>query len=312
MKATSVPYNQISLDGEIYLPEITLVEKSRQACVENFLKVGHILSQYLEQIESAASTSVTLVEEPLSLAALGLFSKLRCHYYSFVLLEIHHPDQLGSQFLVDQLYETAITLTYLLEEADENLFLDYLYVSVCQARHLLTTVEAQIQALPNHRGLVQLRDQLKALIAQQQFQVVPRSAVYPEAFSWGTPDADTTLKRGTLLGLNFLSDPTRKTSLRVEPASWLDLQLNYLNTPTGNGRTITQPVPDFKCLRNTAHLCLHATQAFLEEIVSETQEPRELDIESLNSNLSKLFEWFHHAYNASQRHYSTQHQASGF
>lgn len=312
MKVTKLPHTQISLTSEIDLPEITLIDKSHQACAESFLRVGYSLSQYLEQIESAVATSRALIKEPLVLAALGLFSKLRCHYYSSVLLEIHHSDPLGSQFLVEQLYETAITLTYLLEEADESHFLGYINVSVCQARHLLTEVEAQLQRLPDHRGLLQLSHKLKALISQKRLQCVSVSTVYPETFTWGAPEADTTAKRGTLLGLGFLSNPVRKTSLRVEPASWLDLQLNYLNPSTSNSQTLSKPGPNFKGLRDTAHLCLHATQAFLEEIVRETQDSIDLDLELLYNNLSKLFEWFHHAYNASQRHYFIQEPASGF
>ena len=91
----------------------------------------------------------------------------------------------------------------------------------------------------------------------------------------------------------------------------LDLKLNYLNTAIDNGQAIAKPTPDFKRLRDTSHLCLHATQAFLEETVGE-EETKDLDLKSLSSNLSRVFEWFHHAYNASQRQDSTQETASGF
>jgi len=61
------------------------------------------------------------------------------------------------------------------------------------------------------------------------------------------------------------------------PASWLDLQLSYLNSLT-KARTQAQTSINFTNLRDAAHLCLHATQTFIEEVVNH-QDVKAADIE---------------------------------
>jgi len=63
-----------------------------------------------------------------------------------------------------------------------------------------------------------------------------------------------------------LTNPARQL-LWVMPASWLDLQLSYLNSFDKSSRTQAQTSINFTNLRD-AHLCLHATQTFIEEVVN--------------------------------------------
>lgn len=114
------------LEELVCLPNINLTESSDQAFGEAFLRAAHILYQQLEQIKLALGVNKDSKRRPFDLAILGLFSKMCRHYYSYVLLEIHH-DQIGSQLLLEQLCEAAVTLTYLLEEVDKS-FLESMYV----------------------------------------------------------------------------------------------------------------------------------------------------------------------------------------
>ncbi len=292
MTKTSLP---LSLN-EMSLPDISSIRKSQQACGESFLRVGYILSQYLKHIESAVAALDDFKDDPFNWVALGLFSKLRCHYYSFVLLEVHR-DQIGSQFLMEHLCETAITLTYLLEEADEEVFSEYIAASARQAHHILAKVDDKLQ-VSQHQGLLKLREKLESCIAQQQGQPTALATQSrAEAYSWGLPEVDTTTKRGATTGLGFLADPVRPLALSVVPASWLDLQINYSGSISGNAQANTESSPNFTSLRDTAHLCLHATRAFLEEVTNNYQRAN-LDIESLSNGLDILFEWFHSAHHA--------------
>lgn len=282
------------------LPEISSIAKSRQAFTESFSQVGYILSQYLKYVESVVAVNEKFTSDPFNSAILGLFSKLRCHYYSSVLLGISH-DQVGSQFLVEQIYEAAVTLTYLIEEADEAIFLDYIAVSVYQAHHLLADVTDRLQIFPNHPGLLELKGKLESYVNGNHHQNLP---VFPSRLpakppSWGSLEANTTAKRGDILGFNFLANPVRTISLKVAPASWLDIQINYSTTDFE-----AEPVVNYKCLRDTAHLCLHVSRAFIEEIAS--QGIQNFDKEPLGQDLNVLFVWFYDAYAAFRVHFSEE------
>jgi len=119
----------------------------------------------------------------------------------------------------------------------------------------------------------------------------------------GTSGSDTTAKRGAVMGLNFLTNPARQLALRVMPASWLDLQLSYLNSFDKSSRTQAQTSINFTNLRDAAHLCLHATQTFIEEVVNH-QDVKAADIEHQQQLLNVLYEWFHNAHNVYQLHSS--------
>lgn len=136
--------NLLFNQGQLGLPNIGSIERSEQAFADAFLSAAKILCKHLTQITSAIEVIEDFTSEPFNLAILGLFSKMRCNYYSYVLLEIHH-DQLGSQFLIEHLCEAAITLTYLVEEADRSIFSEYISASECQAHSLLNDVKEQLQ-----------------------------------------------------------------------------------------------------------------------------------------------------------------------
>jgi len=282
------------------LPGILSIAKSRQAFSESFLQASYILSQYLKYVESVVVVNENFRSDPFNTVTLSLFSKLRCHYYSSVLLEVSH-DQVGSQFLVEQIYETAVTLTYLLEEADEAVFLDYIAASIHQAHYLLAEITDKLQIFPNHPGLLELKGKLASYVNGNQHQELPvsPSGRPPKAHSWGSLEANTTAKRGDILGFNFLANPVRAINFQVAPASWLDAKINYSTTDFA-----AEPVVNYKRLRDTAHLCLHVTRAFIEEIVS--QDVQNFDQAQLDQDLNALFVWFYDAYATFQVQFSEE------
>jgi hypothetical protein len=288
---------------QLCLPNIDLCD-SEQAFADAFLKSAQILHRHLEQIESAIKVIKDLTKEPFNMATLGLFSKMSSHYYSYVFLEIHH-DWIGSKFLIENLCEAAITLIYLLEEVDRSLFSEYISASVRQACCLLTDVEDQLQKFPNHSDLLVLRDKLETFINKEQERAGERPLTADSGYLWGPQEADTTAKRGAAIGLNFLTNPARQLALRVMPASWLDLQLSYLNPFDNSSRTRAQTGINFTYLRDTAHLCLHATQTFLEEVIKH-QDVDTADVERQQQSLNVLYEWFHNAHHLYQLRCSAQ------
>jgi hypothetical protein len=288
---------------QLCLPTIDLNESSEQAFADAFLRAAQILHQHLEQIESTIGSIKEFTRDPFNMAILGLFSKMNSHYHSYVFLEIHH-DWIGSRFLIENLCEAAITLIYLLEEVDKSLFSEYISASVHQARYLLIDVKEQLQKFPNHPDLLILRDKLETFITKEQEHAAESPpTTNSEAYLWGPQEADTTAKRGAAMGLNFLTNPARQLALRVMPASWLDLQLSYLNTFDKSSRTQAQTGINFTNLRDAAHLCLHATQTFIEEVVNH-QDVKVAEVLSQQQILNVLYEWFHNAYHIYQLHCS--------
>jgi hypothetical protein len=288
-------------EEQLGLPNIELIESSEQAFSDAFLRAIQILYRHFEQLKSSIGVNKDFTREPFNLAILGLFSKMSRHYYSYVLLEIHQ-DWIGSQFLIEHLSEAAITLTYLLEEVDKSIFYKYIPASIQQARYLLLDIEEQLQKFPNHLDLMILRDKLETFIAEQQEHIGDRSfTTVLETHLWGTQEADTIAKHGTVVGLNFLTNPARRIALKIKPASWLDLQLSYLNFFTKSSRSKVQSSINFTYLRDASHLCLHATQAFLEEVLSR-QGVNFPDIEDEQQILNLLYEWFYKAHKVYQLH----------
>lgn len=288
-------------EEQLGLPNIELIESSEQAFGDAFLRASQILYRHFEQLKSSIGVNKDFQREPFNLAILGLFSKMSRHYYSYVLLEIHQ-DWIGSQFLIEHLSEAAITLTYLLEEVDKSIFSKYIPASVQQARYLLLDIEEQLQKFPNHPDLMILKDKLETFIAEQQEYTGDRSlTTVLETHLWGPQEADAIANRGAIVGLNFLTNPARRISLKVKPASWLDLQLSYLNFFAKGSRPKLQSGINFTYLRDASHLCLHATQAFLEEVLTY-QDINFFDIEVEQQILNMLYEWFHKAHKVYQLH----------
>jgi len=292
------------IQPQLCLPNINLIELSKQSFGNAFLKAAQILCQQLEQIELIIGTTNGFTKKLFNLVILGLFSKMYRIYYSYILLKIHQ-DEIGSQFLLEHLVETAVTLTYLLEEVGEYVISEYIFASFHQAQSLLIEVKKQLQKFPNHPDLLILKDELETFIAQQQeHDAEPELSADSEAYLWGPQEADTTFKRGAVIGLNFLTNPARQIALRIMPASWLDLQLNYLNSFTTSSRTKVNPDTNFTCMRDATHLCLHATQSFLEEAI-EHQNIDYPDIKHQQEILNLLYEWFHNAHYVYQLHWCT-------
>jgi len=222
------------------------------------------------QIRADIGTIEDFTREPFSLDMLGLFSKMSCHYYSYVLLEIHR-DRLGSQFLIEYLCETAITLAYLLEEGDKYLYSEYVAVSVRQARYLLVAVEEQLSKYPDSPDLLSLKVQMETVISNQQEHIAqsPLTANDVEAGRWGPQERNTTAKWGAVVKLDFLANPARQIALRVMPASWLELQLSGFSSRANSSWPQARPSINFTDLRDAAHLCLHVAQILLVEAANQ-------------------------------------------
>lgn len=293
---TRLPLNQ----NRLSLPDIDLLESSEKAFADAFLKAAQISCRQLEQIKSTITVIEDFRKEPFNLAILGLFSKTCSHYYSYVLLEIHQ-DYVGSQLLLEHLCEAAVALTYLVEEVDKSVFSDCISASVTQAHYLLIDTEEQLQKFPNHSDLLLLKNALKSFILEQE----PANVQSFTTCYWGSQKADTTAKRGAVIGLNFLCNPARQIALKTVPASWLDIQLNYSNFLSGSSSLKDNPGINFTYLRDATHLCLHAAQAFLEE-VSKYRNVEHLDSKRHQQTLNVLYEWFYSAHRAYQLHCSTQ------
>lgn len=292
---------QLTLNqAQLSLPNIDFIESSEQAFGNAFLETANILQQQLEQIKADAGVSKDFTRKPFNLAILGLFSKMCRHYYSYVLLEIHH-DRIGSQLLIEQLCDAAITLTYLLEEGSQSLFSEYISASVHQARSLLIEVTEQLQQSPRHRDLLILKAQLETFISKhQQHAAEHRPSNDTAAYLWGPQAADTTAKRATAIGLNFLINPARHIALRVMPASWQEPQLLDWHSLTYSSRTLAPSRISFTDLRDASYLCLHATQTFLEEVINY-QDVQTAEIELHQQLLNVLYEWFYNAHNVCQQ-----------
>ena len=287
-------------ENQLYLPNIHLID-SEQSFADAFFRAAQILHQQLEEIKSAITNTKELAKEPFNLASLSLFSKMGRHYYSYVLLEIHQ-DRIGSQFLIEHLCEAAITLTYLLEEVDKSHFSEYMSASVNQASYLLIDVEDQLHKSPNDRDLLSLSDKLKAFITKQQnYAAENLHNLDSEAHLWEPESADTTAKRAADMGFNFMTNPARQIALRVMPASWLELQLSYLNSFADSFRIQEPTVINFTSMRNAAHLCLHTTQTFIEEVVNP-QCIKSLNVERQQQTFNALYEWFYNAHKAVSAH----------
>lgn len=290
----NLSFNQEQLN----LPDINLIESSELAFSKAFLKTTQIMCQHFEHIKLTVGVIKDFTIEPFNLAILGLFSKMCRQYYSYVLLEIHH-DWVGSQILSEHLQEATITLVYLLEEADRSTFSEYVSASVYQALYLVNDVENQLQQFPNHPDLLILRRRLNDFINNQQNNIADsRLPNNSGVYLWGSEETNTTASRAAITGLNFLNNPTRQIALKVMPASWLDIQLHYLNYQE-------QPEISFKCLRDAAHLCLHTTQVLLEEVINY-QDVNLPDLERQQKFLNALYEWFHNAYRVYQQKYEAK------
>lgn len=282
---------------QLNLPNIHFIEKSELAFIDAFFCAARVLHQQMETVQSSIGIVKDFSQEPFNLAILGLFSKMSRCYYSYVLLEVHH-DRNGSQLLLEHLCESAITLIYLLEKGDRPLFWSYISASISQAYLVLNELEAQLQQFPNHPELLILRKQLKTFITtnQQLTSELPLTDT-STASLWGLEEANTTIKRGIILGLNFLANPARQVALKVTPGSWLDLQLNYLNSFTEISPTKERSHPNLMYLRDTSHLCMLASQALLEEVDGDGKIQL-LETKRQQQLLNTLYEWFHNAYNA--------------
>ncbi len=265
--------------SDFCLPDIQQLA-SGQSFNEAFLKASQILAYYLKLIESAIMHSPGFLSEVGDLISLGLFRKLQHHYRSAILLETHH-DQVGSQFLFYQLRESAITLAYLLEEADEQLFIEYAEASAQQVLNLLQQTKEQIQQFPEQESLLKLKEKLEQVVSQQQ--------EYPTALNkfnlWGAERANSTTKRESILKLQLLQDPARHLLAQVIPASWLDVHLHYADLSLAKVKLESHT--NFDDLSNAAYLCLHVGQIILVQFVNHSTEEHTC----LQEDLNTLFLW---------------------
>ena len=273
--------------SELYLPDVQRIEHSEQAFNGAFLSAGHVLLHYLKLIESAVMLSPDFLREVGDAITIGLFRKLQQHYHSALLLEAHH-DQVGSEFLFEQLREGAITLAYLLEEEDEELFMEHAAVSMQQACSLLQQTEEQIRQFPEQESLLSLKVKLEQVVSHQKGYPI----AVKESNLWGPEQANTTMKREAILKLKLLQDPARVLIAQVIPASWLEVHLHYADLYLTKVRP--EAHANFTNLSNAAYLCLHVAQILLVQIVHSSME----DNTYLQEDLNTLFLWHNAAHKA--------------
>lgn len=286
---------------KLCLPTIDLVDSSEQDFSSAFLQAAYVLHQQLEKIKSLVEEIEDFTRDQFNLAILSLFSKTIRSYYSSIILAVHH-DSLGSELLIEQLCEAAITMTYLLENGDEFIFNEYTSASVHKACCLLAYTEEQLRKFHNHPDLLILKYKLETFVTEQQRSASKlKEREKSGRCLWGPQEADTTAMRGAIMRLDFLTNPARQIALEVEAASWLDLQLNYSNSYTNSFSAKEQPRIKFKDLRDASHLCLHAASVFLEELINYQDENLILT-EGLQKELSLIYEWFYDAHKNYQLH----------
>jgi hypothetical protein len=298
---TKLPSNQV----QFYLPNLDSIESSEQAFADAFLKAAQTLHQQLAQLQSDVKAIPGFTDEPFDSAILSLYSKMCSHYYSYVLLEIYQQDQIGINFLAEQLCEATITLMYLLEEADQALFYEYISTSIEQAYHLLVDVKEELKEFPKNVELLKLKEQLEIFVSTHQEYPTRNAPSVKIKTRWGFPAADTTNKRADLLGFNFICNPARQFSSKIAPASWLDLHLNYAHSSTSTSDL--ELYINFTRLRDTSHLCLHAAQSFLEEVL-QRHHFSSSSLALQQNRLTSLYEWFHNAHRLYQLHHSQNRQ----
>jgi len=284
-------------EEKIALPLIHSLDKTELTFSHAFFQTAQALYSYLQDIQFLSASIPDTTTEPYTIAIISLFSKMIQSYYSYVLLEIHR-ERVGSQVLIEHLYAAAITLVYLLENPEGEIFAEYVSESICQAHVLLQKTETQLQPVSNNLELALLCEWLKTFISKSELLATNCQLTNLAADMWDTETANMTAKRAASMGLNFLSNPARQMAQKITPASWLDVRLNYFNAIRS-----WQPEPqkiDFHQLRDASHLCLHATKVFLEEIKLSTEKKTE--VQQKQQDLSRFFEWFYQAYQAYSCH----------
>lgn len=251
-------------------------EHRGQPRTEKAIDISHRLNSCLKKVEITVSSESSLLDPDLKKIALGLFCKLRTHYLPFVLVTLC-GDETGSTFLTENLYETAIALVYLLEEADEALIQEYIEAGSIEAKHLLHETERELERFPDHQNLLKLRDELKARMEESDWHEAKGNS--PSQPQIGLSD-----RRAEQLGLRACIDPSRKVILDVEPGSWLDLKLNFLGDRPEESRSLKSLPINYMRLRDISHLCIHSSRTILEEAL-----PQEQEIDSLRKELGQLF-----------------------
>lgn len=277
---------------KIVLPFIHQLEKTELAFGHAFFQTARTLYTYLQEIQFFSASISNTNSEPYTIAIVSLFSKMIQSYYSYVLLEMHR-ERASSQVLIEHLYSAAIQLVYLLENSEKRIFDKYVFDSICQAHTLLQKIETHLQSVSNNLELALLCEWLKTFVSQSQLLV--NNCQLANFLALDLCDIETiniTAKRAEAMGLNFLSNPARQIAQRITPASWLDVRLNYFNAI--RSQEIEPQKIDFQQLRDASHLCLHATEVFLEEI--QIIADKRAEILQKQQDLSKFFEWFYQAY----------------
>lgn len=253
--------------------------------VEKILSICQSLNSCLKRIEADALTHLELEESVLDRVLMKLFSRLCSHYLSYVSVTLCE-DEIGSLFLSDRIYETAITLTYLVEEGGCSHLEGYIQASVVQTQSLLRLTEASLKENPDRPELLKLSNKLKfELDRAPSNDLESASGLEPERHQLEM--SKITKTRATKLGLKTCFDPSRGIILKAHPASWLDLQLNSTHADRLSENFDEKLEVKLQRLREISHLCIHTAGTFLNEIVGEYQSTT-----SLYKELSSLFSAF--------------------
>ncbi|OWY64497.1 hypothetical protein B7486_47010 [cyanobacterium TDX16] len=273
------------------LPLIHTLDKTELTFSHAFFQTAQTLYSYLQDIQLLSTSVFNLSTEPYNIAIVSLFSKMIQSYYSYVLLEIHR-ERVGSQVLIEHLSSAAITLVYLLENSESQIFDEYVSGSIGQAYILLQKIETQLQPVSNNLELALLCEWLKTFVSKSELLVTNCQLPNLTADLCKLETFDMTNQRAASMGLDFLSNPARQMVHKITPSSWLDVRLNYFNAIRSRQSELKKI--DFQQLRDASHLCLHATKVFLEEVNCLANNKAE--IQRKQQSLSRFFEWFYQAH----------------
>ncbi|NJL83826.1 MAG: hypothetical protein HC890_14450 [Chloroflexaceae bacterium] len=280
------------------LPSLRLGDMTQRSLKEAFKRSGEMLYEHLEQIERPLLANEAFQSEFLHAATLTLFSKMRSNYRALLWLILYTRDPLSNFFVLEQLSNAAITLTYLAEEADEIVLQSYITTSIVQAQGLLQRVTEYLSLFPGNLELLTLEEQLRRFLLKAGERLTQSSGLvngnlklYSE-----TESTATLIQRAEQLGLRRLVSPARRAILSIEPGSWLAAEIHALYRLPGEEDYQSA----FRELRDVSHTCLHAARAFLEAVVDHYQQSQMTQLVNVQlaiADFNLFFNWFFEAYN---------------
>lgn len=244
----------------------------------------HSLNKCLETVEVAALDCLELLDNSVDEVVFSLFSKLRSHYFSFIVVTVYR-DEIGSLFLINQIYKTLNILIYLLEDKDKDRFYQYMKTSVVQMERLLNSTTFFLDNSSGHPGLLKLKNKLEFYLNRASLNRVEFSISSAEEIGVDSLNVINN-HRVTQRSLRFCLASSCNLLLMIHPASYLNLQLNYMNDDLEQKLKRESRINLWR-IRDISHLYIYGTEIFL-DLAMEKCQSISLIYEELD-RLSKIF-----------------------